>query len=67
MAACGCMQTLAAKAAAMIRASAESCEVVVTDAGNAEQVWKALQLLRLLQQHLQVGHARHGASLFRFP
>ena len=55
----GCMQTLAAKAAAMIATRADSHEVTVADAGRAGQVWKALQILNLLQQHLQVDLTHH--------
>lgn len=52
---CWCAQTLAGRARGVIGADADACQLMVADGGAAAQVWKALQLMNHLEEHLQVG------------
>ena len=50
-------QTLAGRARSLIVADAGAGQLRVGDGGAVVQVWKALQLLHNLEEHMQVGLA----------
>ncbi|EIE23685.1 hypothetical protein COCSUDRAFT_63210 [Coccomyxa subellipsoidea C-169] len=47
------LETLAGRARGVIGADADACQLTVGDGGAAAQVWKALQLMNHLEEHLQ--------------
>ncbi|CAL8471952.1 g11494 [Coccomyxa elongata] len=47
------LQTLASKARRLLVADADACQLEVADSRAAGQVWRALQILQHLEEHLQ--------------
>ena len=53
-------QTLACKARSLLIAEADARQLEVADGGAARQIWKALQILQHLEEHLEVrGRSKH--------
>lgn len=47
-------QKLASKARSLLVADADACQLEVADSRAAGQIWKALQILQHMEEHLQV-------------